>query len=175
MSRLPNLSPGDWDSVSEPFGSSARTLSEEEFVSRHAGRFLCVVMDEDSAEDTPAFATLEGQAPLRSSGRALRVFPVAKRKAANPFALMITFGRAPNNDLRIDLGEVSKFHGYFAQAGEEWQVTDAGSTNGTFLNGVRMREREPVKISPGANLSLGAAAALYVDGAGLFHLLRSAD
>ena len=175
MSDVTNLSPGDWASVNDPFGSASAALSEQEFVTRHAGRFLCVLMNDDNAEDTPAFATLEGRPPLQNAGQTLCVFPVAKRTAANPFSKMITFGRAPNNDLRIELAEVSKFHGYFAQTGEEWHVTDAGSTNGTFLDGLRLREREPVAIRPGANLNLGAAPGVYVDGPGLYHLLRAKE
>jgi FHA domain-containing protein len=160
----------DWTGVNAPFGSVVTTLGREEFALRYSGRYLCVLMDEGGTEDTPSFGTLCGGELPKSPARNLHVFPLVKR-AANPFSMMITFGRAPNNDLHIELGQVSKFHGYFSQARDDWQVTDAGSTNGTYLEGARLAHREAVKIEVGSELLLGAVPAWYVDGEGLFDLL----
>lgn len=159
----------DWTMVNEPYGSAAESLSREAFAARFLGRFLCVVVEDRRVEDTPEFSTLGG-GPIPLGRGVLKVFPVAKRQL-NPFSMMITFGRAPNNDLHVELSQVSKFHGYFAKSGEAWHVTDAGSTNGTSLNGVRLEHRVSAPVEVGAELSLGGVPAWFVDGAALYDLL----
>jgi DNA-binding NtrC family response regulator len=53
----------------------------------------------------------------------------------------LTLGSAPENDLPIRAPHVSGFHGRLRWDREEgWKVVDLGSTNGTFLQGVRVQE-----------------------------------
>lgn len=166
---MKKFSDNDWDEVCEPFASAVTGMTREVFTTRFPGRYLCVLLDAGS-EDTPSFMTLGGDVPAHRSRR-LQVFALAKRSAANPFSMMITFGRAPNNDLILELGQVSKFHGYFSKQGEDWYVTDAGSTNGTTVDGVALEVRKPTLISPGAEVLLGSVPAWSVDGAQLFDFL----
>ena len=57
----------------------------------------------------------------------------------DPFGHMITFGRVPNNDIVISLPSVSKIHGYLHKDAEgNWWIYDQRSTNGTWLNRVRV-------------------------------------
>jgi predicted component of type VI protein secretion system len=49
-----------------------------------------------------------------------------------------TVGKAPGNDLVLDDPSTSRVHLVCEQAGPTWIVTDAGSTNGTWLNGNRL-------------------------------------
>jgi len=62
------------------------------------------------------------------------VHPVVKRPGGN-FAKMILIGRADNNDLVLRQPHVSKFHAYFHQRDDIWQLTDARSSNGTEVDG----------------------------------------
>src|SRR5581483_12197746 len=48
----------------------------------------------------------------------------------NPFANLITIGRAPNNDIRYPLESLSKLHATLSFAGEHWQIQDHSSRNG---------------------------------------------
>ena len=50
-----------------------------------------------------------------------------------------TFGRKPTNDIVIDHPTVSGFHGKIKKQGAEWVVEDLNSTNGTFINGHRIK------------------------------------
>ena len=73
-----------------------------------------------------------------SAGRAFEyAIPLTKR-GLNPFSLMVTVGRAPNNDVVLQTTMASKFHAYFRQIGDQWSLCDANSSNGTYLNGVRL-------------------------------------
>jgi FHA domain len=49
----------------------------------------------------------------------------------------VSFGRAEGNDILITDASVSSNHGEFAPHGDGLEITDKGSTNGTFINGER--------------------------------------
>jgi hypothetical protein len=109
----------------------------------------------------------------------LGVAPVVKRDGANPYASMITIGRARNNDLPITDISVSKLHAWIrrGQSGTwdagEFTITDAGSRNGTFVDGHEVL-REPHPLPPGAKVRLGLVEFLFVDPSGLHEALRNA-
>lgn len=95
------------------------------------------------------------------------------KSARNPFATMITVGRAPNNDVVLATPTVSKFHASFAE-GPGWAITDQRSANGTWL--------EAMRLEPGVSVGLGEEAWLrfgkdlwvkYVTPNGLVRLLGS--
>lgn len=70
-----------------------------------------------------------------------------------------TIGRAPSNDLVLDVGDVSRHHARLERAEGELRVVDLGSTNGTRVNG------EPVRASvlrPGDEVSFGTIRAQVV-------------
>jgi hypothetical protein len=66
----------------------------------------------------------------------------------------ITIGRASSCTLRFGGDAVSRHHARFERVAGRWYVTDLASTNGTFVNGVRV-ERAPV--GPDARIRLGDA------------------
>jgi FHA domain len=68
------------------------------------------------------------------------------KRPGNPFASMITVGRARNCDIALSLTTVSKVQAYFLREEDGWKLIDQGSTNGTFLNEERLSagDRRPV-------------------------------
>jgi hypothetical protein len=65
-----------------------------------------------------------------------------------------TIGRDPDCDLVIADITVSRQHAGLDRDSGGWLLTDLGSTNGTRLNGWRVRE--PVPVGPGDQVSFGA-------------------
>jgi hypothetical protein len=109
----------------------------------------------------------------------LGVAPVLKRAGVNPYTSMITLGRARNNDVPITDISVSKLHAWIRRGDNgrfdsgDFSITDAGSRNGTFVNGLAV-SREPHPLPVGARLRLGLVEFWFVDGNGLFQALRTA-
>ena len=65
-----------------------------------------------------------------------------------------TIGRHPTNLIHVIDREVSKEHAVIERSGEEWQLRDLGSSNGTFVNG---RKVVQLKLRDGDELTLGTS------------------
>lgn len=76
--------------------------------------------------------------------------------AANRF----TVGRSPDNDLQIASNALSRKHIQIERFGDVFVVTDAGSSNGTTLNGTELTQ--PVALKDGDTLLLGSAIEMAV-------------
>jgi hypothetical protein len=82
--------------------------------------------------------------------------------AASPPVLMFpsgdrhrfTIGRDTSCDLVLPDLSVSRWHAGLKRCATGWMLDDLGSTNGTLLNGWRVRE--PVPVQPGDRVSFGA-------------------
>jgi hypothetical protein len=85
--------------------------------------------------------------------------PERRRPAALSFppgaARWYTIGRQAECDLLIADATVSRRHARLERAAGGWLLTDLGSTNGTRLNGWRVRE--PVPVRPGDRVAFGSA------------------
>jgi FHA domain len=67
----------------------------------------------------------------------------------------LTVGRAAQNDLAIEEDDyASARHARFEPRADGVWIVDTGSTNGTFLNGVRVEE--PRRLQPGDVVRIGA-------------------
>lgn len=86
----------------------------------------------------------------------LLVIPVEKRPGG-VFRDRVGVGRTRNNDIQLPYPKVSKFHAYFTWNGDgsEYHLTDAGSTNGTFVNGHRLETGVSVVIADRNIVSFG--------------------
>lgn len=71
-------------------------------------------------------------------------------------------GRKPECDLRIPAGAVSRQHTEVVITGGKARVRDMGSSNGTFLNDVRVQEAD---LAPGDRLTVGPVVfVVQIDG-----------
>ena len=66
-----------------------------------------------------------------------------------------TIGRDPVCDLFIEDLTVSRVHARLERGADGWMLADLGSTNGTRLNGWRVRE--PVRVRAGDRVCFGTA------------------
>jgi len=74
-----------------------------------------------------------------------------------------TLGRHPANSIRIADREVSKEHASIERVGNSFLLRDLGSSNGTFVNGRRVRE---LRLREGDEISLGNSRLVFHGGDG---------
>ena len=64
-----------------------------------------------------------------------------------------TIGSAPDSDLVVNVPSVSGRHCRLSLLDDGYSLEDLGSTNGTFVNGIKLTERR--KVSPADTITLG--------------------
>lgn len=82
-------------------------------------------------------------------------------------------GRSEDRDLAIDHSTVSKRHAVliFEAERDAYKLGDAGSTNGTFLNGQGVESGEPVYLRDGNVVSFGDCDYLFYSPKGFVDVL----
>jgi pSer/pThr/pTyr-binding forkhead associated (FHA) protein len=90
----------------------------------------------------------------------LSAMEVSKGKN-NSFGLGVTVGRTRNNDLFINDERISRFHAFFQIRDGSWAISDAGSRNGTFVDGLRLDARRPHPLPARARLDFGGFRARF--------------
>jgi pSer/pThr/pTyr-binding forkhead associated (FHA) protein len=67
----------------------------------------------------------------------------------------ITIGREYDNDVVVDNKLASRHHAMIQKIKDAYFIKDVGSTNGTFINGIRIPNDKYVKLNPGDKISIG--------------------
>lgn len=89
----------------------------------------------------------------------LHIFsPSSAAKTIDLTRHLITIGRTSENDIHIQDHNVSKRHGILVRDGDDYQLHDFNSTNGTFVNGERIMA---VKLQHGVSIRLGSVELRY--------------
>ncbi|MCI0342713.1 MAG: FHA domain-containing protein [Planctomycetales bacterium] len=108
--------------------------------------------EEEAAAGTGAAPPAPGgEAP--AAGAVLRLVKVVK----TVFPSRITVGRAGDSDILLNRSSVSKQHAFFtkdSETGSYW-LTDAGSRNGTRVNGNPVGPGQRVALSDGDRVNFG--------------------
>jgi hypothetical protein len=74
----------------------------------------------------------------------------------NPFANIISLGRATTNDLCVPHGSVSKVHAVFTRLGDAWRIGDRKAKNGLYVNRVEVEPGGTADLEDGALISFGS-------------------
>ncbi len=169
----------DWGAVAAKKGRDA-------FVSSHRNLFLvsegqqvpvtpmrtmefrALSADSDDFEDEATAAHVPRLSPAPSP-RAIQ--EICKRQ--NLFGEMITVGRTQNHDIVLLHATISKFHAFFRTEDGVLHLFDAGSRNGTFVNGRRLPPKVATAVASGDNVAFGSVDSVIRDSASLYDLLRS--
>lgn len=67
-------------------------------------------------------------------------------------------GRTPDNTIPLPHDEVSRHHAQLLVDGSGCCISDLGSTNGTFVNGIRLGQQRPERLREGDVLQIGPFA-----------------
>lgn len=118
---------------------------------------------------------LTNLAPTASSGSPAQVYAPGQLKGPRlsgrfadgkqgefPMGDKVSMGRHPNNTLRLVDREVSKEHCVIERVGGTFLLRDLNSSNGTFVNGRKVRE---LRLRDGDEISLGNTRLIFHSGA----------
>ncbi|MBN2711849.1 MAG: protein kinase [Planctomycetes bacterium] len=72
-------------------------------------------------------------------------------------------GRRPGNAIVVDHNKVSRSHAEIGISGNSSYVKDLQSSNGTFLNGIKIPANEPRVLQPGDEIRFGDTILRYFD------------
>jgi hypothetical protein len=154
---------------------AARALSRAEFEERH-GRAFLLLSAADLSTPRPTLTEVrldaEPAVPVRAESTAsLSLVVYALRRSGRSAGHLITLGRAPENDVVVPDVSISRFHAFVKQdANGRWLMQDAGSTNGTTINGdpvPRQGHGPPAPLAPGDDVRLGQVELTFLDCDGL--------
>jgi len=113
---------------------------------------------------------------IAGTGKEIKQFRVLPPKLAEEgkFPSKYLVGRSQERELFIDHSTVSKRHAFLAwdTEKESFKLGDAGSTNGTFLNGQSVEAGDPVYVRDGNVVSFGDCDYMFFTPAGFIQLLK---
>jgi hypothetical protein len=170
----------------QSFAEDARALGVDGFVAKHGNGFLVhegplqptrrptqpqptMVLDKAGV---PTASSLQRPTPAPIMLRQLLVFPI-RSTGRSPYPSMVTVGRTRNNDIVISDVAISKFHAFFKEEDGKVTLQDAGSRNGTHLDGNPVpdaRRGKPIELKSGARIRFGEIEFGFVRGAQLHEL-----
>ena len=156
-----------------PLTVKAFKTPREDFVAKYPNPVF--VVDPFKAKEGGGIMTMTTEGPADSTER--NVAWIQKLEGANAFGIMVTIGRATNNDIQIPSAEVSKFHAYvrFDSSGQA-SLTDAGSTYGTFVGEKKLTPREEhVALTSGDRVRLGKIAMTFFSPEGFHEFLLAPE
>lgn len=149
------------------FGRLSET-TEPEFRPRAPGSVGYLTVDspqQDSSTTLDQPATDGAPQPIGA------VLPVVK-STRNPYSDRIAVGRSRSNDIVLLSPQVSKLHAHLLPSADgSWDLRDAGSSNGTFHFGVRLRSEERVRLVFGDTIRFGVLETRFLDPGQLYDWL----
>lgn len=150
----------------EAFAEDAQNLPVDEFESRHGSGFFLLTATKinnprDSYSTDVQLLSDEEDGSAHTGSLSTLVFPL--RSAVH----IVTVGRASGNDVVIPDPSVSRKHAMMKRGeGGAFLMLDAGSSNGTTVNGNSVLSRgqgPPSELKPGDDVQLGRVACTFVD------------
>jgi hypothetical protein len=181
MTTGPNMDTGNEPQRLMTLMELARQLDLETFAARVGGPVLLRQQPIEDGDDGWSFKTAPRLSTVVNSipGRELVVHSddivhvVRKAHAGAAFSKTILIGRADSNDIRLPHPSVSKLHARIQlDSRGQFVLSDAGSQNGTELDGRRLDARQSVELGDGAWIRTGDLTMCFLSVERLYEVLR---
>jgi hypothetical protein len=169
MSNNPAKSAGGSGLPLEAFVEDARNLDADQFAERFGTGFLMITASSATrprgGSSTELLLDGEDESGAQTAGISVVIHPLRPRDGSGGH--LVTVGREPNHDVVVPDPSVSRFHAFVKRdASGDYAVQDAGSTNGTTVNGNSVLARgagDPTRIHPGDTVKFGRVALTFAD------------
>ena len=152
-------------------------LGRDAFLATSAPAALVRKRGEDSGDrdvegsgELDAETQVAQQVTKRRNPTSVEVYPLAKKPGAS-FPDMITVGRTGNNDVVLRDVTVSRLHAFFRRRDERWVLADAGSKNGTAVDGDPLQPRRERDLASGTPVRIGDLELTFYLAPDLFDVL----
>ena len=153
----------------ESFLEDAGNLPPNAFETQHGGAFLLLsatgLSGPKGLSGTELVLETENNQRAATADIALLVFPL--RAAPGAPGDLITIGREDRNDAVVPDPSISRFHAFLkCTPGGGSSIQDAGSTNGTTVNGASVSARGaggPTPLKAGDTVRLGQVEFTFLD------------
>jgi hypothetical protein len=162
----------------EDYVSEVRSRDRSEFEQLHPHAFLLCRADRVDDGEKTDFVTRVAPENPRSGLDSLAIHPSLgvielRKRAGGGFSERIGIGRARNSDIVLPYGRISKLHAFFVTDDQgRYLLTDAGSRNGTFVDGNRLEPRAPIEPAEGAIVRFAEETFRFHRSGGLYEVLR---
>ncbi|MBD2105312.1 FHA domain-containing protein [Leptolyngbya sp. FACHB-261] len=110
-----------------------------------------------TSRPTPVSRTLSTQ-PTELAAQTPRLVHLASGESINLARVPLTFGRDGSNRIQIQDLQCSRYHACISLSSQEsrqYHLIDLGSSNGTFVDGQRLKPHEPVDLRRGEVIRMG--------------------
>ncbi len=97
-------------------------------------------------------------------------FPL-QTNASTPFVDLVTIGRTNRNDLHLRDFTISRTQAFFRCRDSVWHVCDAGSKNGTYVNGKALKPQTEAALKNGSLVQFGSIPMQFFTATGLYDIL----
>jgi pSer/pThr/pTyr-binding forkhead associated (FHA) protein len=144
-------------------------LGQEAFEEKYGNGFLMVtaagVKNQQGTTTQLLLDGIDEDPGAHTAGLSVVVYPLRQRDILGGH--LVTIGREHTHDIVIPDPSISRFHA-FAKQGEDggFLLQDAGSTNGTAVNGASVPARgtgPPTRLKPGDTVKLGQLESTFSD------------
>ncbi len=164
---------------SPDYVSLALRLERQDFVVECPFPFLLAVNEPLPSEELPSEETImagaKDPAPPRMGPLMGRSIAYAVRKTNPLIPHSIIVGRADTSDIMILDRQISKTHALFQGAGDRWELSDAGSRNGTWVGHRKLAPRGDAAVVQSFDiLSFGHRVYLFLDAGDCWDQIRAA-
>ena len=153
----------------ESYFEAAGSLPAHAFETQHGGAFLLLsatgLSGPKGLSGTEVVLQTEDEQRAATADISVLVFPL--RAAPGAPGDLVTIGREDRNDAVVPDPSISRFHAFLKRAPDgRASIQDAGSTNGSTVNGASVPARgvgEPTPLKPGDTVRLGQVEFTFLD------------
>jgi hypothetical protein len=128
-------------------------------------------LDGEDEDDDFQFRTRSGITSNTVGGGEPLAIPIEKIKS-NGFMQKITLGRTSNNDIILDDASVSRFHAWVEEVSGVFYYADAGSRNGSLVDGKRIEAKVKIQLKNGTKLRVGSVELIFYVPDEFFKMLK---
>ncbi len=147
------------EAVAADLREAARSLPDEDVTQFESQRNVMSLVTRLETEEPAIPSNMGSDMPFPGTSDRF----VIAQKDHTPRAMAVTksqmnIGRSPDNEIVLDHPDVSRLHACLEQTSTGWQITDLGSTNGTFIDNNKLLPNIPEPLQPGKTFRIGPYA-----------------